>query len=237
VSNHDCRVVTGYVRLDNGNRSHATYRDLGSRLLSLGVPMTAFVDPLGTADIDVGRGVDVRPAGLDECWLWQQGRQARLPPGNPRKDTLAYHAVQHQKTAWLAATAADCPENMLAWVDFGILHVPGVTEAGVRGLVERVSSRAPRDRVTMASIWGAPQPMQIETQSVQWWCAGGVLIVPRTMAGWLDRRVRESAAGLLAATGSVTWEVNVWAEVWSRHPDRFRHFRCDHNASIVENGP
>jgi hypothetical protein len=237
MPHHDCRVVTGYVRLDNGNRPHATYRDLGSRLLSLGVPMTAFVDPLGAAGIDVGRGVDVRSAGLDECWLWQQGRQARLPPGNPVKDTVAYHAVQHEKTAWLAAVAADCPENMLAWVDFGILHVPGATEAGVRGLVERVSARAPRDRVTVASIWGPPQPEQIETQSVQWWCAGGVLIVPRTMAGWLDRRVRESAAGLLAATGSVTWEVNVWAEVWSRHPDRFCSYRCDHNASIVENGP
>jgi hypothetical protein len=237
MPHNDCRVVTGYVRLDNGNRSHDSYAALGNRLLSLPVPITAFVDPLGTTAIRPGASVDVRGASLDDCWLWKIGRHAAVPPGNPVKDTLSYHAVQHEKTAWLAAVAADCPENMLAWVDFGILHVPGVTEGGIVGLVERVSARAPRDRVTVASIWGPPQPEQIETQSVQWWCAGGVLIVPRTMAGWLHRRVQQSAASLLASNGRLTWEVNVWAEVWSRHPERFRHYRCDHNASIVENGP
>lgn len=234
---HDCRLVTGYVRLDSPNRSHGRYVTLGNELLSLPVPITAFIDPLGTAEIRPGHAVDVRPTSLDECWLWRQAKHAILPPGNPKKDTIGFHAVQHQKTAWLAAAVADAPENVLAWVDFGLLHVPGVTSAGIAGLIARASARAPRDRITMASIWGPPVPERLEFGRVQWWCAGGVLIVPRTMAAWLDRRVRESAESLLAATGRITWEVNVWAEVWSRNPERFALFACDHDASIVEAGP
>jgi hypothetical protein len=227
------RLVTGYVRLDNGNRSHADYAALGSSLLTRDIPTTAFIDPIGTADIAVGPRVDVRPTSLDECWLYRTMRDAIIPAGNPRKDTIEYHAVQHQKSAWLAAALAGCEEDFLVWIDFGLLHVPGVTARGIDRMVGAVTSSAPRDRITIASIWGPPGLM-VDPGRIAWNCAGGVLVVPSIMAEWFDAEVRAAAEGLYRMQRRVTWEVNTWAMVWTRHRERFAHYRCDHNASILE---
>lgn len=233
----DCRVVTGYVRLDNGNRGHVDYAALGSRLLSLGVPTTAYLDPIGTADIRVGAGVEVWPVSLDDCWLRRMATKPLLPSGNPTKDTLDYHAVQHQKSSLIDAASVTASESVLVWIDFGLLHVRGVTEAGIVGLVSRLSERAALDRITVASIWGPPPIGSVDPLRVNWWCAGGVLVVPRTLAAWFDRRVRDTAESLYRLTGRVTWEVNTWAQVWAHHPERFAHWRCDHDGSLVEAGP
>ena len=40
---------------------------------------------------------------------------------NPAKDTLGYHAIQHQKTQWLDRTSHEFESDVLVWLDFGIL--------------------------------------------------------------------------------------------------------------------
>jgi hypothetical protein len=37
-------LVTGYVRLNNANRSHARYLELGRRLIGIGLPTVAYYD-------------------------------------------------------------------------------------------------------------------------------------------------------------------------------------------------
>ena len=123
-------LVTGYVRLDLPNRSHADYGRLGAELLM--------------APADVDRQVF---AGTPEsCWHWRLSDGATLPAGNPEKDTRAFHAVQHEKTAWVAAAAERTEADILVWMDYGILHVPGITPALVTAFLERAARQAPRDR-------------------------------------------------------------------------------------------
>ena len=80
--------MTGYVRLDLPNRSHAEYERLGGRLVEVAER--------------AGFPVVVAGGAVDDCWHWPVSDGARLPEGNPDKDTRAFHAVQHQKTAWVA---------------------------------------------------------------------------------------------------------------------------------------
>ena len=230
-------MVTGYVRLDLRNRPHADFLRLGNEMLSLGVPMTAFIESAAAEGFTAAPGVEVRDTTLAGCWLARAVPDAAIPPGNPDKDTFAFHVVQHEKSAWIAQAAATSTEPLLCWLDLGLLHVRGVTPDGIAGLVERLALRGARDRVTMASIWGPPALSDIDPVRVGWWCAGGVLVVPRSLAEWFDQEARASAAVLQHAAGHVTWEVNVWAHVWARHPDRFAHWRCDHDATLVEAGP
>jgi len=223
------RLVTGYVRLD-GHRPHERYVELGNRLLSLPLPITLFTDAAGFSP---GPSVEVRPAGR----LWLQSMIGDASPiiprtDNPTKDTLAYHCVQHQKTAWLAEAAREHPGDMLLWVDLGILHVPQVTRAHVAravGLAERI----PPDVVTLASIWGEPTK-PIDPGVISWHCAGGVAACHASRAWTWHQSVIAEASGLLRISNRVSFEVNTWASVWLRHPTRFRSYRCDHDASILE---
>jgi hypothetical protein len=210
-------LVTGYVRLDLPNRPHDEYAGLGARL------------------IDAADMVDQITFGgtVDACWHWALSEGALLPVGNPEKDTRAFHAVQHEKTAWTAAAAERTDAEILVWLDYGIFHVPGVTEDLVAAFLARAAERGPRDRVGMASIWEGPPEITPVPHRVAWHCAGGAFTVPRHLAlPWHQAVV--DAAVRMRRRGWATWEVNDWADAWRENPGLVRAWRCDHDATLLE---
>ena len=216
-------LVTGYIRLDLPNRSHDEYERLGRQLI-------------GAAEAG-GHQVMLGGGAVEDCWHYHLSAGAELPLGNPAKDTREFHAVQHQKTQWMvdAAGPGMSDSEILVWMDYGLLHVPGITADMVPAFLDRAAASAPRDRVGMASIWGAPF-RQPDWRSPEWWCAGGVFTVPRSMAlAWHDAVVDRATA--IRAAGYVTWEVNTWASVWARWHDVVEPWLCDHNETILEAGP
>ena len=214
-------LVTGYIRLDLPNRQHAEYERLGSQLVA--------------AARKGGHQVMLGGGAVEDCWHWSLSEGAELPIGNPGKDTRAFHAVQHQKTSWVVDAAEQTDADILVWMDSGLLHVPGITADMVPRFLERAARDAPRDRVGMASIWGAPSRLP-DWQTPEWWCAGGVFTVPRSFAfAWHDAVVDQAIA--LRAAGAVTWEVNTWASAWARWNNVVQPWLCDHNETILENGP
>lgn len=212
-------LVTGYIRLDLANRSHAEYDQLGALLLE-------------AADC-----VDQITFGgtVDACWHWAISDGARLPAGNPEKDTRAFHAVQHEKTGWVAAAAERTDAEVLVWMDYGILHVPGITPEAVTAFLERAAAKAPRDRVGMASIWGPPAIAPLPHR-VAWHCAGGVFTVPRHLALTWHQAVVDAAVRT-RSKGWATWEVNDWAAAWATNLSMVRPWACDHDATLLEAGP
>jgi len=228
-------LVTGYVRLDSPHRSHREYLDLGRRLFDLGLPTVAFWDgPPG--DLDYPH-VDLRPASLDRCWLHEPARGAASPAGVAGgKDGVSYMVVQNQKSAWLADSAEAA--EMLIWIDWGIFHLGDLQRwdpgPAVRELVAWVDAEAPRDRITMPTIWPITSDIRVRYTEIQWYAAGGVLIMPAAIAGWFDQMVREYAMTWLRSTKLVTWEVNLWAAVARDCLRRFRCYPCDHNQTILQ---
>ena len=213
-------LVTGYIRLDLPNRQHAEYERLGDELVA--------------SAREGGHQVMLGGGAVDDCWHWSLSEGAELPIGNPAKDTRAFHAVQHQKTSWVVDAAEQSDAEILVWMDYGLLHVPGITADMVPRFLERAARDAPRDRVGMASIWGAPRSVP-GWQTPEWWCAGGVFTLPRSMAfEWHDAVVDRAMA--TRSEGHVTWEVNTWASAWWWN-NVVRPWLCDHNETILENGP
>ena len=230
------RLVTGYIRLDSAHRSHESYVALGNRLLGLGLPTTVFLDKSGTQGIVAPPSATVLPASIEGCWLSTLARDAETPQGSPQKDTAAFHAVQAQKSSWLAtASEEESAFTPLVWVDFGVLHVPGVTEDAIVRFVRRAADVS-RMQITAATIWGPPTH-PVSADAVSWHFAGGVLVVPAWMARWFHAEVQRQASLLLATEGMVTWEVNYWAAVAREHPEKFAWWQCDHDGSLFDNGP
>ena len=214
-------LVTGYIRLDLPNRQHAEYERLGGELVA--------------AARDGGHEVQTFGGRVDDCWHWSLSEGAELPLGNPLKDSREFHAVQHEKTSWVVDASEKTDADILVWMDYGLLHVPGITAGMVSQFLDRAARESPRDRVGMASIWGAPRAIP-GWQSVEWWCAGGVFTVPRSLAFvWHDAVVDRAVA--LRSAGKVTWEVNTWAAAWCRWSNVVLPWLCDHNETILEAGP
>lgn len=224
-------LVTGYVRLNNGHRSHAKYIELGRRLVGLGLPTVAFYDG-SAADLLPTPALTWRPASLASCWMSQMAAQCSPPPGSPAKDTTPYCAVQHQKTAWLAE-AAYLTKDTTVWVDFGIFHLPTITDAHVRELFDAVQSQPP-DRIVIPTIWPMVNRPLIDWTKPAWYVAGGVVVMPPGLADWFHETTVKYASLQMEASGRTTWEVNTWSAILRDHPDKFATYAADHDESLFE---
>ena len=199
--------MTGYVRLDCDHRSHDRYLELGSRLMGIGLPTIAYHQP------------------LHECWLARHHEANGTPVVPAGKDSLAYHCVQHEKTRWLARAARHSGATTVIWIDYGIFHLPGVTEEVVLEFYERVDA-VQAQHVTIPGIWPAAAP--IDDSRPCWVCAGGVLVMP----AWRSAQWHADCQAV-AEHASPTWEVNTWAKVARMHPEQVRFYPADHDATIL----
>ncbi len=210
-------VVTGFVKIPGHPRTDEEYDRLGARLREL-----------HSAPVRVFRDV------LEDCWLHKHVHDRPVDHAvgdNPKKNSLAYHVVQHQKTAWLVSALETNPSaDVLVWLDYGVFHQPGVTVDVVDAFLRRVRAREE------ISIPGCFTPTA--TSSIDWpdWrFCGSSLVVPRDLVISFHEAVRAVTLERLAKTGRVTWEVNDWAEVERRKMVPIRWYKADHNATQFTN--
>lgn len=235
-------LVTGYVRANVSHRSGSDYAALGWKLLDRPARSVAFLDPAllftpPTQTITL-------PATLDQCWYRSLcGPGVKNPVDCDTKDTLEYYAVQHQKSAWLLRALEITEADVAVWVDFGIFHLarqanaPAETPVMLSDAINTVLTQlaaSPPQQILMPSIRPLPTG-QFSCDTPQWFCAGGVLVMPRALAAPFDQAVRDAAREHIAATGKATWEVNTWAQVMQKHPTWFERYFCNHDLSLFTN--
>ena len=218
------RLVTGFVPLAGHPKSTATYLELGARLLALPIPKGVWT----TGEIRAQLEHEHRVGGFNEVrtfdgrfWIHDEleGRSYSVASQNPAKDTLAFHAIQHQKTRWLEEASRDFASDILVWIDFGIFHVPGITERDIADFAGRLRD----DFIAIPGCW--PRSDRIVLDRPNWRFCGGVLVCPGLVAPWLHRVCVDTFRGIVALHGQVSWEVNTWAiaEMSGRLPIRQYH--------------
>ena len=211
------RIVTGYVPLSGHPRPQAAYDRLYTQLQAIrGAPITTFVTT------------------LERCWL----KQALIhSPGalhatadNPQKNTLDYHAVQHQKTAWLADAAAIEPEvDVVVWIDYGIFSIPGLHIDHIEAFLERAKHET---EIALPGCWDRQRSAAAPPEAVNWRFCGGVAVVPRRCVLPFHNAVRYVTLHRLVTRRYVTWEVNDWARVEESNVLPIRWYSADHNQTL-----
>ena len=213
------KVVTGFVQIPNHPRKEEVYVDWGNRLKgALGVrPIQAFY-------------YDVK-----DLWLTQFIE--RLPPmepplkwaksDNPEKNSLEYHAVQHQKIEWLA-TAANMDQNAdtFVWMDYGIMHLPGMDGNYLTSFLDRIV----KNDFAIPGCW---PPCELDDfENPCWRFCGSLLIVPRGDIQNLTKAFKAVTRIFIRSMKKVSFEVNMLALVEQTHIPNLRWYAADHNASM-----
>lgn len=207
-------AVTAYVPIPGHPRSEETYRELGDKLLELDIPMI------------------VLSGSIELCWMHQylQARQKRFTHSiadNPKKNSIAYHIVQAQKSEWLTV-AADCSQaDVFVWIDYGIFSVPGVNGKDICDFMLRARNEK---AIAIPGCWDSDY-----TYDDRWPCwrfCGGVIVVPRSQVIKFDTAMKSEYMDWLDRTNNLSWEVNTLARVEKNFRLPIWHYKADHNASL-----
>ena len=211
------RLVTAYVPIPGHPRSAVEYGSLGEKLGGVPVRKAAFYDT------------------PDKMWLTKYVSKLPFKPAisrgdNEKKNTLLYHSVNHQKSTWLVQAADKYPDaDVLVWVDYGIFHLPGVSNQSITEFMGRVDDKA----IYAPGCWDRPQV--VEAAYPCWRFCGSVLAVPRRLVDQFDFACRVAARQHISATKNVEWEVNTWARVEAAGKLPFQWYKADHDASLFDN--
>jgi hypothetical protein len=248
-------IVSAYFPLKSHPRAMTSFLESGKRLMDLPVRKTIWLpadrwDPPPKA-VAIHYNGHLYPKDMfdyddaDGFWLkqyvkrWERetGRKVKVSSQSPEKDTLDYHAIQHQKTYWLAKTAAKTQADVVVWVDFGIFHAPGVDESVIMKFISSVETRHSdfsASPIEIGGAWGKGK-YGLHNDVPYWRFCGSVLVCRGDYAGYFDRVVKDAFMGHLKAAGNVMWEVNIWALAeWIRKPP-IRQYLADHDASMFTN--
>jgi|SRR6185312_2707420 len=211
------KLVTGYVPIPGHPRTAAEYGELGERLSGVPIPKKAFY------------------MRVEDTWLWKHVHSLDYIPtvsehDNSAKNTLAYHAVNHQKSSWLVAAADDDPDaDVLVWIDYGIFRLPGVNNQSIYEFVQRLDDK----KIYAPGCQG--EPAAVESSYPCWRFCGSMIAVPKKLVDQFDYAVRVAARRHIAKTLNVEWEVNTWARVEKRHRLPVEVYMADHNVSMFDN--
>jgi hypothetical protein len=220
------RVVTGYVPIVGFHRTAADFGALGEKLRELSFPVKPFYNQ------------------LEKCWLhkflWEQERPEKITysaSDNPTKNTMAYHIVQHQKFEWLAAAqAGDAVSDTFVWLDYGILHVPGVTVAVIEQFLQRVYADPVHDVVTIPGCWPINYK-DYKDDHPNWRFCGGAFVVPRALVKPLALAMRDVTMRGIYRRKNVTWEINDLARVEQKGAVPLRWYQANHDETMFTNYP
>ncbi len=209
-------LVTGFIPGGNSYRSTADYVALGEKLAEVPVPTAAYFN------------------NIEDTWMFKYLRSLPFTYTHSvgtlaSKDTLAYHCITHEKTAWLVRAAEEYPEfDIYVWVDYGIFHLPGMTTQAVVEFTEKLDNR----RLYFPGWW---QQGAITADVCNWRFCGSMFAVPKEFVHQLDAEVRDVARKHIMATRNVEWEVNTWARLELITSLPIHWYRGQHMANMFTN--
>jgi len=214
------KVVSGFIDIPGHPRGPADYKALGEQLVTAIEPHEGLI-------------FDSDQQTVGTTWLAQYLKSvpnvAHSIGDNPEKNTMAYHCVQHEKFAWLSAAAKADMADIYVWIDYGILHVPGVTAAVIQKFLTRIEDYG--QAVVMPGCW---PKADVKHQNPCWRFCGGLIAVPRALVQLFTRAAMGIAVRQIMTTRNVEWEVNTLARLEQHDQVPIMWYQSDHNETMFE---
>ena len=172
---------------------------------------------------------------LTDCWLyqflkWRNAEFIHSVSDNPKKNTPAYLIVQAQKVEFMLEAARHFAADLFVWIDYGIFHLPGMTEEILIDFLRRAKHET---MITIPGCWD--RGYQYDDNHPCWRFCGGVMIVPRGMLFEFDAAWKLEYMRWINETGRLSWEVNTLARMEARGACLFNWFKADHNVTMFTN--
>jgi hypothetical protein len=161
--------------------------------------------------------------------LAKNGHQVNHSQGdNPLKNSMEYHAVQHQKLEWLEMAAnSDQEADTFVWLDYGCMNLPGFDSNTLTSFISRIK----KGDLAIPGCW---EKREINDYYPCWRFCGTMFIVPRDDVRPLNKAFKAITRLYTRAMRSVSWEVNDLARMELAHVGpHMRWYLGNHDATML----
>lgn len=211
------KLVTAYVPVPGNPRTAEDFGNLGEALgMVRSVPIKAFYNQ------------------VPQCWLSVFLQQQKFKPTcsageDPKKNSLPYHIVQHNKAEWLyAASMQDDKADVFVWVDYSIFSKPGVSKDVIEEFCEKIKA----NDLAIPGSWekGAVYP---DFPCLRFY--DDVIVCPRSQVRPLDVAVKYQTKIQVAKTHNVEWFGNTLARIDMREALPIRWYKSGRDRGMFDN--
>lgn len=219
------------------------YYNDGKLLLQSSVPKVIFVDQFMFELI--GECYDktttlVIQIKTNEAYLYEYTDQLtnfELHSTDHKKDTIGFMFTMCNKTEWVKQAINLNPfhTNNFIWVDFGLRHVFHCSDDE---FVKKINCMQYKhyDNIRIGGIWDINCKYNIDIyKTVAWYFAGGVFGGNTTALLKFSDLMKEKCISIMTNRNTIMWEVNIWYLIWCENKELFDVYKCDHNATLVDN--
>lgn len=250
MSHSSTTLVSGFIDLykydnvkRNESRSISTYLENAKHFISLPYPKVIFLEQ-DVLDIVKDFPYDSENTVFiqfekEELDLWPQRDLILQTCQRPAcitkdKDTHDYMMLIIHKTSWMAKAVHLNPfkSTQFVWADFGLYHVVKNPENFRKGFDSMMNT--PLDKIRVAGCWPPNDRTNYSDRWILWYFSGGVFGGSSEVLLRFHSLVQEEVQKLISR-GKITWEVNIWYEVYLQHPEMFSWYYAVHDVSMLNN--
>jgi hypothetical protein len=153
---------------------------------------------------------------------------------NFEKDTIEYLHLMSNKTLFCkkAIELSQQISDNFIWLDFGISHI--LQGEPISSLI-KTSYQFNPNKIRIGGIWSDETSRQYNLfKQINWFFAGGVF---GGTANSLLTFYYESRSQFIKnlSENKITWEVNMWRQIYERDPNIFEIYKSNHDQSLILN--
>jgi hypothetical protein len=153
------------------------------------------------------------------------------------KDTVEFMFTMCNKTEWVKEAILlnyFKTENFI-WMDFGLRHVFHCSDDEFVEKIDRLSHKL-YPSIRIGTIWNLDCKYNIDIyKTIAWYFAGGVFGGNTTALLKFSDLMKEKCISIMTNRNTIMWEVNIWYLIWCENKELFDVYKCDHNATLVDN--
>ena len=225
-----------YSLYSNSDTPQRLMRDVRT-LLYAQLPLILFVDeayqPL-IAALDVPASVRIIPLPMGELTIYNMIVANKTLVGLPSlrdraKDTHEYIALMNTKIEFLLRALPHVSTPHLAWIDAGAAKM-------IKNSATYDKLRAATCQPIATTLFPGCYQREVSFDELQrqvyWVFIGTFFLVNREYVATFYNLSLQSLARFLL-NGRVPWEVNIWIEMQSHHPEAFQWYYSDHDDGLA----
>jgi hypothetical protein len=157
----------------------------------------------------------------------------------PNKDTTEFLITMCNKTNWINEAILLNPFNtdQFLWIDFGINYIFKGT-VSIDDVTKCITNMATKEYkfLRIGNILDLSLPLYNDNKKqLCWYFAGGVFGGNKDTLIFFNDLMKSHCDNMITSDNCLTWEVNIWYNIYCEVPFIFIPYKCDHDISILLN--